>query len=191
MPDDPASPAPSSDAAARTLAELFRTDSAEFERAAKQLAGRNCSVDMPITGNSMGGLLTDGTVIRVALIDGAACRPGDVVVFRGSEEIVAHRALVRTADYLITRGDARIAPDQPVALTSVFGRVTGVVAPTGVLPVPPLCRPRWLLRVADCAAIAVAALTVRLVPPLARRWIGLLTWLERRFPRVSRIARQS
>jgi hypothetical protein len=177
------------DEAARSIAELLLRDPGEFERTAKRLAKGDYSVDMPVMGNSMGAALADGTLIRVALAAGALCAPGDVVVFRGREEVVVHRALVRTRRCLITRGDARIAPDHPVPVDRVLGRVIGVVGPAGPQSVPVMHRRHLFVRFVDWSVIGLTVLTLRISPDLAARWIDLLTWIERRLPLALRIAR--
>ena len=180
MPDArSATPPPAAPGGASlALAELFLRDLDRFESAGKQLARENRSVDIPITGGSMGASLPDGTLVRVALGDGATCAAGDVVVFRQQEDIVAHRALACVRDYLITRGDARLAPDQPVSFARVLGRVTGVVAARNTLEPPGMARRRWPLRIADPFTIGIATLALRINPGLAARWIALLAWLE-------------
>jgi len=138
----------------------------------------------------MGASLPDGTLVRVALGDGAACAPGDVVVFRQQEEIVAHRALACVGDYLVTRGDARLAPDQPVSFARVLGRVTSVVAAGNTIEPPGVPRRRWPLRVTDPFTIGVATLALHISPGLARRWIHVLAWLERGFLTLASTARR-
>jgi hypothetical protein len=176
--------------ASRALAEVFLRDLDRFESAGKQLAQGNRSVDIPITGGSMGASLPDGTLVRVALGDGATCSAGDVVVFRQQEDIVAHRALARARDPRITRGDARLAPDQPVSFARVLGRVTGVVAGRITIEPPGMPRRRWPLQVADCCAIGIATLALQISPRLAGHWIQLLAWLESSLALLLGIARR-
>ena len=138
----------------------------------------------------MGVSLPDGTLIRVTLGDGRSCSAGDVVVFRQQQEIVAHRALARAREYLITRGDARIAPDQPVSFTRVLGRVTGVVAARSSVEPPGMPRRRWPVRVADFFALGIARLALQISPRLAGKWIHGLAWFERSYLLLSGIARR-
>jgi len=172
------------------LAELFLRDLDRFESAGRQLADGNHSVDIPITGGSMGVSLPDGTLIRVTLGDGTSCSAGDVVVFRQQQEIVAHRALARAREYLITRGDARIAPDQPVPFARVLGRVTGVVAARSSVEPPRMPRRRWPVRVADFFALGIAKIALQVSPRLAGQWIHGLAWIERSYLLLSSIARR-
>jgi hypothetical protein len=163
----------------RALAQFFLHDPGLFDGAGRLLARAECSVDIPITGSSMGLALPDGSVVRVALGDGELCRTGDVVVFRQHENIVAHRALATAKRHLITRGDARIAPDRPVAFCRVIGRVTGVVVPMDVVAPPATPRRHWLVRMANVFAIGTTVFALRISPGLAERWVAFLTCIER------------
>ena len=148
------------------LASLLRSDPDQFDAAARRLADQ--VVEFPITGNSMGAALPKGTIVRVAL--GAACAIDDIAVFRQGEAIVAHRMIHRGKSHLITRGDARFAPDPPVPVDRVLGRV---VDP------PPALRRHPLMKAANSAVRWMTAAALRVSPSLAARLAGLLTRVER------------
>ena len=98
-----------SEEAAQALASLFLTDAARFDDVARGLANSGRTFDIPITGQSMGRALPDGTLVRVALEDGSTAAVGDIVIFRKGKRLVAHRVICRSANrrHLVTRGDAR------------------------------------------------------------------------------------
>lgn len=172
--------------AARALAALFVQQAASFDSAGKSLAKSKQSVDMPITGGSMGAALPKGTIIRVSLVDGAVCNAGDVVVFRQNEQIVAHRVIHRAPHYLITRGDSRIAPDPPVPFLRVLGRVNAVLSSDQLLAVPGMRRRRWITRAANAVAGGISVVALRISPALAAVASRMLTWIERRSARLLR-----
>ena len=163
---------------ARSLAEVFRENAAYFDNAGRVLAGADVSVDIPINGRSMGATLADGAMARVSLQAGGSCAGGDVVLFRQGGTVVAHRVVRRTAGYLMTRGDARIAPDPPVPLERVIGRVEGTVRGDGVSPLAVPSR-SWFVRLIDLPVIWTMFLTLVLSPALAASFSRFLTFVER------------
>ena len=189
VPDKFATSVDASREPARALADLFLRDANQFQRIGRQLAEARCSVDIPITGLSMGVSLPSGALIRVALGDGMSCSVGDIVVFRQDSSIVAHRALGHTRKHLITRGDARIAPDYPVAFSQVIGRVVGVLQSTKTTLSPPMLRRHWFTRLIDLLFISTTKFALWLSPSLSEQWVDLLTWMERVSPLVARIHR--
>jgi signal peptidase I len=152
------------------LSDLFLRETEIFDDAGRALAGR--AIEIPITGGSMVPTLAPGTVIDAILGDGAACRAGDVVVFRQGQRLIAHRVLRKSARHLVTRGDARIAPDAPVAFAQVVARVTSEL--------PPMPRRRALPRITSAAIVAATSLLLHIHPRLAAAWSRALTWIERR-----------
>ena len=90
---------------------------------------------LPILGGSMWPLLRDGDRVRVVHGDRRPV-PGDIVVFRSEERLVAHRVLRCLASpagpTLLTQGDNTRGPDdQPVNQEDVLGRVTEAVTTRG------------------------------------------------------------
>jgi hypothetical protein len=97
------------------LSSLLRKGSREFE--------------FLLQGKSMGGVLPDGSRIRVRLAADDQFMVGQVLTYVAKDRMVAHR-LVRSVKsgnnhYLITRGDATVCCDSPVSATSVLGMVMG------------------------------------------------------------------
>jgi len=163
--------------AAEALAAQLLRDPRQFDQVARELAGANHSIDIPISGGSMGAALPNGSVARILLADGATCTRGDVVVFRLDDQLVAHRVVYIRAPHLVTRGDARIAPDPPIPFARVLGRM---------IEPPALIARSRRARIADVFAIGVTVAALRVSPSLAERWTRLLRWAERKRRPASR-----
>jgi hypothetical protein len=76
-------------------------------------------------GWSMEPALRDGDRLRIEPIVPPLV-PGQIVVRRCGERLVAHRLVALDGDRAITRGDACDEPDAPVAVSALFGRVAEV-----------------------------------------------------------------
>ena len=97
---------------------------------AAQLGPSQPDFESAIHGNSMAPAIPLGARIRVH-ISRAPNQVGDVVFYRADDGYTVHRVLYRMnrrsgADYLLTAGDARFAPDPPVACDQVLGAVVAV-----------------------------------------------------------------
>jgi len=113
----------------------------------------------------MGGTLPAGSRIRLTPKADGAYPLGAVVGFVAGDAVIAHRIVRILRDrggmsVLITRGDARLACDPPIASSSVVGEVLRAEGSTtwGSVPAePPRTWPRsligWLL-LAPVAALA-------------------------------------
>jgi hypothetical protein len=170
-----------SEEAARSLASLFLTDAARFDDAARGLAGSGRTFDIPITGQSMGRALPDGTLVRVTLEDGSTAAVGDVVIFRDRSRLAAHRVICRSAPRrrLVTRGDARMSPDDPVAFANILGRVAGIVAADRELHPVPGDERRGIPTMLDRPVVLIMSIALAIAPSLARSTSRVLTLLER------------
>ena len=103
-------------------------------------------------GSSMEPTIAAGA--EVVLRCGRAAAPGDVIAYVHGDQVVVHRLEVVRADVLLTRGDARVAPDPPLpADTAIVGTVAlpGQVS----LPAPPRSAARALALAACRAALFV------------------------------------
>ncbi|MBQ9901984.1 MAG: signal peptidase I [Clostridia bacterium] len=58
---------------------------------------------------------------------------GDIVVYSGMGRSVVHRIVTKNGNSVVTQGDANNAPDEPVSLSDISGRVVGKVPKAGVL----------------------------------------------------------
>jgi hypothetical protein len=81
-----------------------------------------------------------GSRLRVEVLGGRECRPGDVVYVLSEESFLVHRVAHVPGEHrdaiVITRGDACLAPDPPLRTDRVLGTVTSVGGPGGWSPPP-------------------------------------------------------
>jgi len=84
-------------------------------------------VNIYVGGNSMFPHLRKGDYVRVTKTPLENIKKGDVVVFKGINKYVAHRAIkiVRKADlyYIITKGDSLSKPDKIVTKENYIGKI--------------------------------------------------------------------
>jgi hypothetical protein len=109
-------------------------------------------VEFHLQGKSMGGVLPDGSRIRVRLAGNDHFMVGQVLMYVAKDRMVAHRLLQSVKSggnhYLVTRGDAAVCCDLPVPASCVLGVVvefstTGPWQPVGP-PVEMWFGFRWL-----------------------------------------------
>jgi signal peptidase I len=74
-----------------------------------------------VASGSMEPALLPGTYVAVRRA--AHYAPGDIVVYERGRDLVIHRVIDVGRRSLITQGDANPAPDAPVPLTRVLGKV--------------------------------------------------------------------
>jgi hypothetical protein len=126
------------------------------------------------SGTSMQPVIPPGTEVRVRC--GADVREGDVAVCQEGTRVLVHRviAVSRKNGWILTRGDATAVPDLPVRLSSVLGRITGLVTEHGDrdLPEAPDTPARRLARRA-CSFLLRAA------PPAGRLLVRSLWFLRK------------
>ena len=113
--DKPLRPAPSTQVVGAML-DLWKAENQELE--------------VPIRGGSMRPLLREGDAVRVRP-QALGYRPGDIVVFRAGQDLIAHRLLRRIPDgkggrLLITQGDRCPRPDPSLPESAALGKVTGI-----------------------------------------------------------------
>jgi hypothetical protein len=116
-----------------------------------------------------------GSELEVAF--GEPVAAGDVAVLIDGGRVVVHRvvAIFPAGGVLVTRGDATAVPDLPAPLSSVMGRVTGVVGPSGLRAVAPAP--------ASASRRAILGITLRWLerfPAGGRAWVRCL-WVLRRW----------
>jgi len=98
---------------------------------AEQLAPSQPDFESAIHGSSMAPVIPAGARIRVRINGANASQVGDVVFYRADDGYTVHRVVHRMrrasgTDYVVTEGDARFAPDAPVACSQVLGTVVAV-----------------------------------------------------------------
>lgn len=77
------------------------------------------------TGGSMLPAIAPGDLLTFRACVADEAEPGQVLLVRHPERLVAHRVVERQAGALLTRGDALAAPDAPVPAASVLGVLIG------------------------------------------------------------------
>ena len=84
-----------------------------------------------VTGCSMLPSVWPGDVLLAHREDIAKISRGDIVLFSREGQLVAHRVVSTIGGpenpSLITRGDAQLAPDSPVAAGELLGRVVSIL----------------------------------------------------------------
>jgi hypothetical protein len=113
----------SSDLAA-AVAALLKDNPERIVALASSLRAPNRSVESRVQGTSMGPSLPAGTRVRIDMSPRADYPIGAVIAFVEGNRLIVHRIVHAGRDYVLTRGDARIAPDIPVKREHVIGLVT-------------------------------------------------------------------
>ena len=78
-----------------------------------------------LTGSMEPNIMADDLIIVAEREDYAV---DDVVVYQSDSILVVHRIVDITGGMVITQGDANTAPDEPVELTAINGKVIGLMA---------------------------------------------------------------
>jgi signal peptidase I len=92
------------------------------------LLGSGYDVRFRAPGQSMHPAIREGETITVRPVSPSAVRPGDIILYRWQQGIIAHRVVgiekAAGGDFrLLTRGDAAGAQIEPVAPDQVLGKV--------------------------------------------------------------------
>src|SRR5688572_29536879 len=140
-----------------------------WARAAREVGAR-------FGGASMQPTISPGCEVRLRC--GAAPALGDVIAYVHGDQVVVHRLVARRADrrWLLTRGDAHVAPDFPVpSSAAILGTVIAVGGTGGLGPVAP--EPRAFPRT---AALALCRAALAIHPRLCLLAVRALRFAERR-----------
>jgi hypothetical protein len=100
------------------------------------------TIESTVQGWSMRDAIPDGSRIRIKLNEPGTEKVGDVVAFLVGTRVVVHRVVYcgrrqPAVGHLLTRGDARIVPDPPLAKAHLLGTVTGIAGGDGWVQVGP------------------------------------------------------
>jgi len=128
----------------------MRIDSEQFLGMAEEVLSRGGEVRTRVTGGSMGASVPDGSVVCFEPIGEGRLRRGDIVLVRSARgRAVCHRVFAVLGgperSRVQTWGDGTAAPDAPVPLTSVLGRLKSIEGP-GRNPLTAAARIRALAR---------------------------------------------
>ncbi len=83
-------------------------------------------VRLKVTGASMLPYVWPGDVVTIERRDAADLRPGQIVLYRREERLVAHRVKFILGDRLITQGDSVPHCDSPVSASEVIGQLVDI-----------------------------------------------------------------
>jgi len=153
------------------VSSLLRNGSREFE--------------FLLQGTSMGGVLPDGSRIRVRFAEKGAFKAGQVLTYVTEDRVLAHRLVrfVRSRNnlYLITRGDATVCCDLPVLESSVLGVVEEFSTADEWQPVGPPAK-RWFgFRLLALAISSLIGSLLRVNPSCA-------VWVARRIIAIHKMS---
>jgi hypothetical protein len=84
-------------------------------------------VRLQVTGASMLPYVWPGDVVTIQRRDSAELRPGQIVLYRRDEKLVAHRVKFILGDRLITQGDSVPHCDSPVSASEVIGQLVDIL----------------------------------------------------------------
>lgn len=82
------------------------------------------TIEARFTGTSMEPAIPHGSTLRLRC--GRAPRPGDVIAFVRDGHVLLHRLVAEDRGVILTRGDAFVVPDPPLAGGAPFACVVGV-----------------------------------------------------------------
>jgi hypothetical protein len=156
---------------------------------AAQLGHTGSEFESAIRGSSMAPAIPPATRLRVRLSGQSPTRVGDVIFYLADGGYTVHRVVFRSrragADYLLTEGDARFAPDPPVPPDRVLGTVVAVLVDGQWRPVDARARSSVLRRVVRALTLTAMITCLRFNAAAANRLAVALLALETRF-RMSR-----
>lgn len=102
---------------------------------AEALLENELSLEIRMTGFSMFPALKGGEFAIVEKCDAGKLKPGDIIVFRKQQKLIAHRLLkissVKGIRLFIARGDNNLFYDQPVSADEIIGKVVSKRTRTG------------------------------------------------------------
>ena len=83
-------------------------------------------VRVKVLGSSMLPSVWPGDIVTICSQEASAVRPLDIVAFMRDGRIYVHRAIGKTGQVLVTRGDALAHNDAPVCAGEILGRVVSI-----------------------------------------------------------------
>ena len=168
---------------------FFQADRTRILTVASGLRGPDRTLESTVFGASMGWTIPEGSRIRIDLEAQRRYRPGEVIAYVASQNVIVHRVVHsprrRPGDYVLTRGDAEMLPDPPVGSDRVLGAVTAVQRDGDWVPVehrhrlalPARVLAPLILALVTCALHAspgAAATVVRVLHGGRRRLLGVV-----------------
>lgn len=110
------------------MSTSLKKDTKAFLDVSERLLSAGYGVRFRAHGGSMRPAIRDGETVTVEVVEPAAVKPGDVLLYRHKHRPVAHRVVQIHQDgdavvAFVLRGDAKAACDAPVKPEQILGRV--------------------------------------------------------------------
>ncbi|NOY64974.1 MAG: signal peptidase I [Nitrospirae bacterium] len=84
------------------------------------------SFSFRVKGLSMSPFISNGDIVTIQPLKGTV-RTGDVLLVKNSFGLpVIHRVIKKTGSEVVTKGDASVEPDEPVAYDKIVGKVVKI-----------------------------------------------------------------
>lgn len=151
---------------AAAVATLLNDDQERILALASSLRAPNRTIESQVRGGSMGPCLPPGSRIRIDMSPGAEYPVGQVVAFVGGNVVVVHRIVYSGRDHVLTRGDARLAPDTPVSRDQILGPVRAVAREGEWREITPAAARGTLARAGAAVALRSAQILLKVSPRL-------------------------
>jgi len=150
---------------------------------ASRLGGRDVVFESAIRGSSMSPAIPGRVRLRVRLLAGQPCRPGDIVYYLADNGFMVHRLVYQPrqcsdASHVITFGDNCLAPDPPVRKDRILGTVIAIGTAGGWHPPGPPRRGSAYHRLFRGITYAATIATFWFSISAARRLAAILADLE-------------
>lgn len=165
---------------AAAIASLLKDDQERILSLASTLRAANRTIESTVKGNSMGPAMPPDSRIRIDLIPHDAYPLGQVVAFVGGGQVIVHRVVHTSRDYVLTRGDARLAPDSPVRREQILGPVSAISRDGAWVDVAPPAARGALVRTCATAALFAARILLHFGPGITGTAMRFLHVLEGR-----------
>lgn len=169
----------SSDLAA-AIATLLNDDQDRILALAQSLRAPDRTIESTVSGTSMGSGLPPGSRIRIDLFPIGEWPVGQVIAFVGGNQVIVHRIVHHGREFVLTRGDARLAPDSPVRREQILGPVSAVARDGRWMALEPSAVRRPLARAFACVALLLARALLHVGPGITGATMRFLHMLEGR-----------
>ena len=97
-----------------------------YQRLAIEMAAQAPAIRLRVQGTSMFPLLQADEFVLVKPVPTEHLRPGDLIAFRRSNEVITHRLVTIRPEGYITLGDHTAALDPPVLSENILGCVAAI-----------------------------------------------------------------
>ncbi|MFN4213017.1 MAG: S26 family signal peptidase, partial [Microgenomates group bacterium] len=88
----------------------------------KLIQSQNC-LPLKSQGQSMSPILQPEDVVYFKKISFSKIKVNDLIVFRKKNQLISHRVVYKTKDYLITKGDNSFSADGKIKPWQILGKI--------------------------------------------------------------------